>query len=142
MEGNMYQPSDAGMMAGMLVWLIMLGVYFFFAFMQFKIAQKLRHENAWFAFIPILNTVQMVQLAGKSLLWFFFMFIPIVNVICLAIVWIEIAKAVGKSPVVGFLSIIPPISFFTLPMMAFGDSQSAAPGPPSQTTTREPQHVG
>ena len=145
MEENFNQAGDAGAMGGMMM-LFLFGVYFYFAFAQFKIAQKLNHDNAWFAFIPILNIVQLVQLAGKPMIWFLGMLVPVVNLVMYAMIWIEIAKKAGHSSLVGFLSIIPPISFITVGMIAWGrgsaSSQSAPMSPPQQPAPREPQNVG
>ncbi len=62
-------------------WFVFLALYLYFSFMMYKMAQKTgQADNAWFAFIPILNTVLLVQMAEKPLYWLLFLFIPIVNV--------------------------------------------------------------
>lgn len=148
MEGNFSQAGDAGAFGGIFM-LIMFGIFFYFAFAQFKIAQKLNHQNAWFAFVPILNTVQLIQMAGKPMLWFLGLLVPIVNIVLFAMLWIEVAKATGHSSMVGFLVLIPPISFVTIGMMAFGSGSgsnsgghSSAVPPPQQPTPQHPQSVG
>lgn len=142
MDGNMYSTNDGSALSGIFMMLFFFGVYFYFAFAQFKIAQKIGHQNEWFAFVPILNLVQLIQLAGKSMLWFLFMFIPFVNIFCFVSIWMEIAKRTGKSAVVGFLTIIPIVSFFTIGMMAFGSSGSGSDfAPPSESKPHQPAGV-
>ena len=144
MEGNFNQAGDAGAFGGIFS-LLIFGAFIYFAFAQFKIAKKLNHENAWFAFVPILNTVQLIQMSGKPMVWILGLFVPIVNVVVFAILWIEIAKATGHSAIVGFLTLIPPICFVTIGMMAFGKGSGGHPSsmpPPRQSTPQQPQSVG
>ncbi len=138
----MYESSGGEQLFAM-IWMIVLVAYCYFTFAQFKVAQKLNHDNPWFAFIPILNTVQLVQMANKPLHWLIFLFIPIVNIVCFAILWIETAKAVGQPSWVGFCMLLPFINFVSAGMMAWGGGsiQSSYP-PPSQPAQREPEQVG
>lgn len=146
MEGNYTQVGDAGAFGGMIMMLFFFGIYFYFTFAQFKIAQKLNHPKAWHAFVPILNLLQFIQLAGKPMVWFIGLLVPIINIVMLVIMWMEIAKKTGYSSLVGFLTIIPPIGFITIGMMAFGSGSGPRPAasiPPSpQEAPREPQNVG
>src|SRR3989338_7068780 len=76
---------------------------FFFAYVisvhpLYLIAQKLNVENAWVAYVPIFSLYTLVKCAGKSGLWIFLFFIPIVNIITLFVVWKDIAVGMGKSP--------------------------------------------
>lgn len=148
MEGNFNQAGDAGAFGGIIM-LIIIGMIFYFAFAQFKIAQKLNHQNAWFAFVPILNTVQLIQLAGKPMIWFLGLLVPFVNIVLFAMLWIQVARATGYSAIVGFLTLIPPISLVTIGMMAFGGGSGSNSGghssvvpPPQQPTPQHPQSVG
>ena len=142
----MYEASSSGGFEGLGMFfnLLFIAIYLYFAFAQFKIAKKLRHDNAWFAWIPILQFVQLVQLAKKPMYWFLLCLIPVINIVCFAILYIEIAKAVGCSPAVGFFTIIPPISFITIGVMAFSSPKQVASQPPPQQTPapRQPQNVG
>jgi uncharacterized membrane protein YhaH (DUF805 family) len=119
-----YQSSpDAGL--GMIPILFLLGVYVYFAFCLFKVAQKSGHQDcAWWAWIPILNTFLLFKIAGKPAWWFVLCLVPLVNIVVFAILWMEAAKAVQA-----------------LGIMAF----SAMPQhtPPAYTPQpREPEHVG
>ncbi|MFH2036937.1 MAG: DUF5684 domain-containing protein [Candidatus Zixiibacteriota bacterium] len=139
-DNNFADPSPAGSGALMLFfWAVMLVLYFYFAFMQFRIASNKtgNADIAWFAFIPILNTVLLIKMASKPMWWFLVLCIPIVNIIAFFVLWMEVAKACGQSAVWGFLTMIPPISFISIFVMAYGsrpyDTSAAPPSRPRTT---------
>ena len=94
----MYQQSSGESLFGLFMLLFWAAYYLYFCFAQFKIAQKLGTPNAFFAFIPILNAWQLVTMAGKSAVWFVGCLVPFVNVIVVAILWMEVSKNINKSP--------------------------------------------
>jgi ABC-type Na+ efflux pump permease subunit len=139
----MYEASNGGDFGGLLVLLLYVAAYFYFFFAQYKIAQKLNTPNAWFAFVPILNIVQLVQMAQKPMWWFLLLLVPVINIVCWAILWIEVAKRVNKSPAIGFLTIIPLINFITIGIMGFSGSPSPKSYPShDQPAPKQPQQVG
>ncbi|RME31676.1 MAG: hypothetical protein D6800_00545 [Candidatus Zixiibacteriota bacterium] len=142
MDGNMYATSDGGAFGGMMMMLFFFAAYFYVAFAQMKIAQKVNHENPWFAFIPILNVVQLIQMAQKPMWWLLLLFVPLVNIVCLAALWMGVAKRIGHSPVVGFFTIVPVISFFTLGVMAFGSGNGGSGNMPPRTPSQPRQPAG
>lgn len=123
------------------MWLIILAAYLYFAYTQFKIAQKIGYRNsAWWAFIPILNIVLLVKMANRPMYWFWFCLIPVVNVIVLAVMWIDVAKACNQSPVWGFLTILPFINFVSIGVLAFSGSQQTKEFS-TEPTPRQPEKV-
>ncbi|UCC45577.1 MAG: hypothetical protein JSU65_06575 [Candidatus Zixiibacteriota bacterium] len=138
----MYESSGSNSM-GLLFPLAMIVGYLYFSYALYMIAKKLNHDNPWFAWIPILNTIQLIQMAYKPMYWFLLMFVPVVNLVCIAILWIEVAKRCGHSPLVGFLTLIPPFSLVTIGMMAWsGNPSYSQVSPPSQQTPKKPEPVG
>ncbi|MFH1373659.1 MAG: DUF5684 domain-containing protein [bacterium] len=117
----MYETTyDGGAMATYM-WLIMAFVYFYFAFAQYKIAQKVsRHDIAWWGFIPILNFFQIVQLAQKPWYWFLLFLVPFINIFAFAWIWAEVARVREKPTIWGVLMIFPPISFVAVWILASG----------------------
>ena len=116
------QQSDAGAVAaaggvGIIGLLFQVAVYAFFGYCMMTIAKKLGDENAWWAFVPILNLVQAVKLAGKDLVWVVLLFIPCVNIVVAAILFGEIAEKLGKPKVVCYVT--PLLGVFTIPYLAF-----------------------
>ncbi len=128
----MYEPTDGGAGFGAVFFLIVLAVYFYFAFTQYKIAQRVGcADKAWWSYVPVLNTFLLIQMAGKEWTWFLFCLIPVANVIVFAILWMEVAKASGNSSIWGVLVLIPFLNFVAMGVMAFAGSMPASGFPTS-----------
>ncbi|MBS0015049.1 MAG: hypothetical protein KFF72_01540 [Arthrospira sp. SH-MAG29] len=100
--------------------------YLVFSFLSWKIYQRCRVDNAWFAWIPILGTY-INFVAGDEdnpILWTILMFIPCVNIIAviwLIKAWIRICKKLEKSPWLILLCILPFVgSLIFYSYLAFG----------------------
>jgi len=91
------------------------------------IAKKTKTENAWFAWIPILNIYLMTQIAGVSG-WitaaFLLVIIPFIGglvVMALTVwLWWKIAERLKLPEWYGILMIIPIVNFVILGIMAWG----------------------
>ncbi|MCL2332783.1 MAG: DUF5684 domain-containing protein [Actinomycetia bacterium] len=82
-------------------------------------------KPGWTAIIPVLNVLQLLDLAGKPWWWIILLCIPIVNIVVLFLVNLEVAKAFGKSTVFGILlTILAPICYLIL---GFGPAQYQRP---------------
>lgn len=101
-------------------------IYAYFAICLMKIAKKTGTDNAWMAWLPILNFFLMVNVSGKSLWWFLLLFIPIVNIIILVIIWMAIAKRLGKPEWLGILMIVPIANLIVPGYLAFSSSEVGA----------------
>lgn len=99
------------MMANLVVTVVM---YVIVAYFLMKIAKKAGRTDSWMAWIPILNLVLMIQIAGKPWWWIFLFIIPIVNIILAFYIWIEIAKKMGKPGWYGVLMIVPFVNIWLL----------------------------
>lgn len=141
----MYEPSGADSF-GPLFMLFMVGLYLYYSFCQYRISQKTNHPYGWWAFIPLLNVVQLIQMAGRELWWFVLLLVPLANVIFFAMIWIDVAKRIGHSPITGFLTILPFLNFITIGIMAFTGSPTPNRMPPgsrpSPSEQRQPTSVG
>ena len=118
----MYDPNSGSSFLAGVPFLIFVAIYLYHAFCQFYIAQKIGHPSAWWAFIPVLNFYQPVQLSGKPWWWFLLLFVPVANIICWVIVWMEIAKKRDKSPVWGVMLLVPVMNLVAMTIMASGPS--------------------
>ena len=123
----MYEAND-GSPFGAIMLMVILAVYAYFAFAQYKIAQKAGHSSPWMAWIPIANLFQLIDIAGKQWFWILLLFVPFVNIICFAILWAEAAKRIGCSEVWGWLTILPFINFVSIGVMAFGSGSPQVSG--------------
>ena len=99
-------------------------VYAFIAFCLMKMAQKANTKNAWFAWIPILNIILLVEIAGKSVWWVISLFIPLVNIVILVLIFMAIVKKLGKPSWLGILMIIPIVNLIVLGYLAFSNSKN------------------
>ena len=100
-------------------------IYVYTAICVMKMAKKTGTENAWMAWIPILNLILLIQIARKPIWWIIFFFIPILNIIFAILVWMAVAKALGKPEWLGILMIVPVANFIILGYLAFSHSDIA-----------------
>lgn len=84
-----------------------------------KIAGKTNTSFGWFAWLPILNIFLMLMIARKSFWWFILLLIPLVNFVCMLIVWMEIAKIRNKPAWLGLLMMLPVANFIIIGYLAF-----------------------
>jgi len=121
--GGSNEIGGAGlaMMAGfwMMYLFLMLIFYVYSALCLMLIAKKVKEENAWWAWVPILNIILMLNIAKKPVWWIILMLIPLVNIVVLVVVWMEIAKRRGKPDWVGILMIVPVANLIVPAYLAF-----------------------
>ncbi len=84
-----------------------------------KIANKTNTSCGWFAWLPILNIFLMLMIARKSFWWIILLLIPLVNFVCIIIIWMEIAKMRNKPAWLGFLMMLPVANFLIIGYLAF-----------------------
>lgn len=135
---NISEPALAALIlvfGGMMLFFLLFAVivYVFMAICLMKIANKTNTENSWFAWIPILNVILMIQCAKKPLWWIILFFIPFVNIVAAIIIWMAIAKNLGKPEWLGILMIVPIANFVIPAYLAFSDSAAPEPGAPAGT---------
>lgn len=115
----------AGFFIFMMIFFIIL--YVFYAVCLMKIANKSNTPNAWFAWIPILNVILMLQIAKKPLWWIILFLIPFVNIVMMIVVWMQIAKAVNKPEWLGILMIVPIANLIIPAYLAFSKNDGVKP---------------
>ncbi len=98
-----------GVLAGMMFFFLIVGavLYVYTALALQTIAKKTNTENAWWAWIPILNALLILNVAKKPLWWIILLLIPLVNIVIAIIVWMGVAEARGKPNWWGILLIVP-----------------------------------
>jgi hypothetical protein len=99
-------------------WLV---IYVYASYCLMKIAQKLGVENAWMAWIPVVNIWVMCQAARKEWWWMLLCFVPLINIIAFCVLWMGIAENRGKPSWVGLLILIPLVNFVMMGYLAFTD---------------------
>lgn len=118
-------PTNTGA-PGIVMLVIQLAIYLFFAYCMFKLAKKMGFANAWMAFIPILNAYLLVKMGGKPGWWILLYLIPIVNIIIGIMVIHGVSKARGHG--VGMTLGLIFLGIFFFPYLAFtGPDKSQVP---------------
>ncbi len=109
----------AGIMGFVLIF--SLAIYVYLALALYTIANKTRTENAWMAWIPIIQGILMLNIARKPIWWIILMLIPIVNIVIGIIVWMGIAEARNKPNWWGILLIVPVVGIIVPGYLAWSD---------------------
>lgn len=120
-------PPGAGgalaLLAGMMVfiWIIALACYVYFSLAFQTIAKKTNTPNGWWAWIPILNIILMLNIAKKPIWWIILLLIPLVNIIVGIIVLMGVAEARNKPSWWGILTIVPVVGLIVPGYLAWSD---------------------
>ena len=119
-DGLSSGDASAAMAMGFGTIIFSVIFYLFFSYCLYKIFKKAGREDAWAAFIPIYNTIVMVDIIKKPIWWFIMLFIPFVNFIFLIMIYDRLSKFFGKDTLMTILLVILP--FIGLPILAFGSA--------------------
>jgi len=104
-----------------IFFIFFLVVYVYVALALQTIANKTNTENAWFAWIPILNIILMLNVAKKPIWWIILCLIPLVNIVIYIIIWMGIAEARNKPNWWGILMIVPVANLIVPGYLAWSD---------------------
>lgn len=75
----------------------------------------------WLSLIPIVNTVVLCQIAGKSGWWVLLLLIPFVDIIVAIMLILELSRAFGHG--MGFALGLLFLGFIFWPILGYGSSQ-------------------
>ena len=111
------------LLGGFMVFFLLICAvfYVYFALALQTIAQKTNTENAWFAWIPILNIILMLNIAKKPIWWIILFFIPLVGLVMGILVWMGVAEARNKPNWWGILMIVPVANLIVPGYLAWSD---------------------
>jgi hypothetical protein len=100
-------------------------IYLFYCYCCLLICQKAGHEPGLLIWIPIFQFIPLLRAARMSAGWFVASILIVPGLIG-GIIWsFKIAKARGKSPVTGFLMLVPLLGVFPFLYLAFADKVPA-----------------
>jgi hypothetical protein len=124
--GRQEEEMPTGAVAAMgaffvVFFILMLAIYVYMALCLQTIAKKTNTENAWLAWIPIVNIILMLNIAKKPLWWIILFLVPLVNLVIGIIVWMAIAEARGKPSWWGILLIVPVVNIIVPGYLAFSE---------------------
>jgi len=80
-------------------------------------------RQAWEAFVPIYNGVILMKIINRPWWWVILLFLPIVNLIMLAIVWVETARSFGKNSNLDTFLAIVTLGFYNFYLNYIADVQ-------------------
>jgi ABC-type Na+ efflux pump permease subunit len=103
----------------LVMFVVGIAVYIYMGLCLFLIAKKKKEENAWFAWLPVLNFILMCQIAKKPLWWVLLLFVPFVNLVMAILLMVEFLKALGKPGWWVILMMIPVVNFVVWGILAF-----------------------
>ena len=69
-------------------------------------------RRGWEAFVPVYNGIILMQIINRPWWWVILLFLPIVNLIMFAIVWVETARSFGKNSNLDTLLAIVTLGFY------------------------------
>lgn len=123
---NSMPPGAGGMLAALaglmvFIWIFILACYVYGALALQTIAKKTNTENAWWAWIPIINLILMLNIAKKPIWWIVLCLIPLVNIIIIIVIWMGIAEARNKPSWWGILLIVPVVGVIVPGYLAWAD---------------------
>ncbi len=101
-----------------------LSLYFYTSFALMKIAKKLEVENAWFAWVPILNMALLLKMGMQNPWLILLVLIPGLGALIVAILSViatmKICERRGYDKLLGLLSLVPVANLVLLGVLAWG----------------------
>lgn len=117
------QSTGDGLGAGFVfVWVVIAWVIGGLAF--YGIFTK-AGKPGWAAFIPIYNTIVMLEVVGRPVWWIVLLLIPFVNFVVWIIVMLDLAKSFGKGG--GFVIGLIFLSWIFMMILGFGSASYVGP---------------
>ena len=110
-------------MGAAFLFMAVIGIafYVYFALALQTIAKKTNTPNDWWAWIPIISAILMLNIAKKPLWWIILFFIPFVNIVIIIITFMAIAEARNKPSWWGILMIVPIANLIVPGYLAWAD---------------------
>jgi len=103
---------------------LFLGMYVFSSLALMNIAKKLKEENPWYAWVPILNAVLLFRMGDQNPLLILLVLIPGIGAFVVGIfsilAFMNICEKRGYDKLLGLLSLIPVGNLILLGILAWG----------------------
>ena len=105
----------------LFMFVLFIGAYIYMALALQTIAKKTNTENDWWAWVPILQIILMLNVARKPVWWIILLLIPLVNIVIGIIVWMAVAEARNKPSWWGILLIVPVVGIIVPGYLAWSE---------------------
>lgn len=107
---------------------VSLTLYVYISLTLMAIAKKLKYENAWYAWIPILNMIMLFELGDQNPMLLFLLLIPgigeLIIMIFSVIALMNISTKRGYDKMLGLLALIPIARYVLLGILAWGKNET------------------
>ncbi len=110
-----------GLIALLVVLAVALVFWIFFCSCCKRICEKAGHEPGAMIWIPIVNVVPLLTVAGLPIWLILLLFIPLVNVVVGLLIWWKICEARGKPGPLALLLLVPVVNLFVPVYLAFSE---------------------
>jgi hypothetical protein len=101
-------------------------VYLFYCYCCRLICRKVGQKAVALVWLPLFKIIPLLRAAGMNRGWFLTLLIPPVFVIVFIVWCFKIARARGKSPIVGLFLLLPVLNVLGFLYLALSDTVSAA----------------
>ena len=105
-----------------------VGSYVYCSLALMKIAKRLNYENAWYAWIPILNMVLLFKLGEQNPVLLLLLLIPGIGAVVVGILAVialmKVCEKRGYDKALGLLSLVPIASYVLLGILAWGKKEA------------------
>ena len=111
-QSSFVSPPDIALLG--IVLIIAIIIYVFLSSCLHTILINLGQPNAWFAWVPLLQTWAMLEVGDRSPWWIIGLFIPFVNFVAIFFLlsaFINMVKKLDKNPWFILLMLIPLANF-------------------------------
>ncbi|WP_027137036.1 signal peptidase I [Gaetbulibacter saemankumensis] len=69
-------------------------------------------KQAWEAFVPVYNGIVLMKIINRPWWWVILLFLPIVNLIMFAVIWVETARSFGKNSYLDTFLAVATLGFY------------------------------
>lgn len=104
-----------------LIFIFSLALYVFFSFCLKVICEKCGVNPGVLIWIPIVQLVPVLQVAGMATWMIILFFVPFVNIVVGIMMWAKICSARGKSPWLVLMMFVPLVNLAFIPYLAFSE---------------------
>jgi hypothetical protein len=80
-------------------------------------------QSGWVSFIPILNILGLVKMAGRPLWWAILYLVPFLDILVHVIVSVDVARRFGKSALFGLAMAFPLLTPFCVASIGLGEAR-------------------
>jgi len=118
---NSAVATGMGLLAVGVILILCVALYVFYCFCLKKICEKCGNQPGVLIWIPIVQLIPLLQIAGMAVWMLILFFIPFVNLVVLVMMWAKVCSARGKSPWLVIMLFIPIVNIVFIPYLAFSE---------------------